>query len=115
MTTITVNGESQPLPDGATIAQILDRLGFDRRRIAVEVNREVIPLSRHTDVQLHENDAVEIVTLVGGGASDPAPPSEPPLVVGSFKFQSRLITGTGKYATRSGLTQSCSGRVWSAK
>jgi thiazole synthase len=106
MPSITVNGESQPLPNGATIAQILDRLGFDRRRIAVEVNREVIPLSRHGEVHLHDNDAVEIVTLVGGGAAAPTPPAEPALVVGSFQFQSRLITGTGKYASFE-LMQSC--------
>ncbi|HEV8060006.1 MAG TPA: sulfur carrier protein ThiS [Gemmataceae bacterium] len=106
MPTITVNGESQPLPEGATVAQVLERLGFDRRRIAVEVNREVIPLSLHAELRLRENDAVEIVTLVGGGAGEPAPPAEPPLVVGSFKFQSRLITGTGKYATFE-LMQSC--------
>ena len=106
MPTITVNGECQPLPEGATVAQVLERLGFDRRRIAVEVNREVIPLSLHAELRLRENDAVEIVTLVGGGAGEPAPPAETPLVVGSFKFQSRLITGTGKYATFE-LMQSC--------
>jgi thiazole synthase len=99
MPNITVNGERQTLPEGVTIAQVLDRLGFDRRRIAVEVNREVVPLARHADQLLGDNDAVEIVTLVGGGASDPAPPAEAPLVVGSFQFQSRLITGTGKYAS----------------
>ena len=40
-------------------------------------------------------DTVEIVTLVGGGAPD-APPADKPLVVGKFRFQSRLITGTGR-------------------
>jgi thiazole synthase len=99
MPTITVNGQRQLLPEGATIAQVLERLGFDRRRIAVEVNREVIPLARHSELRLCDQDAVEIVTLVGGGAATPAPPPEAPLVVGSFRLQSRLITGTGKYAT----------------
>ncbi|MGB2938329.1 MAG: sulfur carrier protein ThiS, partial [Phycisphaerae bacterium] len=38
-----------------------------RRRIAVEVNRELVPRSRHGARALAEGDAVEIVTLVGGG------------------------------------------------
>jgi len=74
----------------------LNQLGYDRRRIAVEVNREVVPLSSHGRHQLAAGDDVEIVTLVGGGAPDLAP--DKPLRVGSFTFQSRLITGTGKYA-----------------
>ena len=106
MPTITINGESRLLPEGATVAQVLDRLGYDRRRIAVEVNREVVPLVCHAERRLSENDAVEIVTLVGGGAGDPVPPAEAPLVVGSFQFRSRLITGTGKYASFE-LMQNC--------
>jgi thiazole synthase len=46
---------------------------------------------------LGNGDAVEIVTLVGGGA-DAQPPIDKPLVVGPFTLRSRLITGTGKYA-----------------
>jgi thiazole synthase len=96
MFTLTVNGESHTLPEKLTVAQLLDRLGFDRKRVAVEVNCEVVPSMQHTDRVLGERDAVEIVTLVGGGAN---PPADKPLVIGKFTFQSRLITGTGKYAS----------------
>ena len=96
MPTLTVNGEPRTLPEGWTVAQLLERLGFDRRRVAVEVNREVVPAVSHDHHLLAERDEIEIVTLVGGGA---APPADKPLVIGPFTFQSRLITGTGKYAT----------------
>jgi len=49
-------------------------------------------------VSLHVGQG-EIVTLVGGGAPDADGPADSPLVIGSFTFHSRLITGTGKYST----------------
>jgi thiazole synthase len=99
MLQLTLNGETRILPEPLTVAQFLDQLGFDRRRIAVEVNCEVVPLPRHPDHQLANGDAVEIVTLVGGGSPEPEVPADKPLVIGKFSFQSRLITGTGKYAS----------------
>jgi thiazole synthase len=99
MPTITVNGENRNILEGQTVAQVLDSLGLDRRRIAVEVNREIVPLLRHAEQRLSDKDAIEIVTLVGGGSAEAGPPAVAPLVVGSFKFQSRLITGTGKYSS----------------
>ncbi|MGB2937528.1 MAG: sulfur carrier protein ThiS [Phycisphaerae bacterium] len=64
---ISVNGEPREVPDGATVERLLDLLEVQRRRIAVEVNRELVPRSRHGARALAEGDAVEIVTLVGGG------------------------------------------------
>jgi thiazole synthase len=98
MLRITINAEPRTLAEPLTIAQLLDTLGFDRRRIAVEVNQEVVPLARHAEQSLADGDAIEIVTLVGGGSPD-APPADKPLVIGNFTFRSRLITGTGKYAS----------------
>jgi thiazole synthase len=95
----TLNGEPRTLPGPINIAEFLETLGYDRRRIAVEINREVVPSVRHADHRLANGDAVEIVTLVGGGAGDPETPADKPLVVGKFRFRSRLITGTGKYAS----------------
>jgi len=96
MLQLTVNGERRSYPQVLSIAELLERLGHDRRRIAVEVNREVVPSARHPERQLADGDEVEIVTLVGGGAG---PPADRPLVIGKFTFSSRLITGTGKYAS----------------
>jgi thiazole synthase len=75
----------------------LEQLGRDPRRVAVEINREVAPSTSYYGRQLQQGDAVEIVTLVGGG-EPAAPPTDKLLAVGKFRFQSRLITGTGKYA-----------------
>jgi thiazole synthase len=90
----TLNGESRVITQPLTVTELLGQLGYDRRRIAVEINREVVPQARQSTQRLQEGDSVEIVTLVGGGS-----PEDKPLVVGSFQFDSRLITGTGKYAT----------------
>jgi len=65
----------------------------------VEVNHEVVPAARHAEHRLQGGEAVEVVTFVGGGSGDPPAPSDKPLVIGPFTFRSRLITGTGKYAT----------------
>ena len=92
---ITLNGEPRTLAQPLTVAQLLESFGYDRRRVAVEINREVIPSVQHSR-PLETGDAIEIVTLVGGGA--PEPTSDKPLLIGKFKFKSRLITGTGKYA-----------------
>lgn len=97
MVTCTINGEARTLPEPVTIAQLLERLGYDRRRVAVEVNGQVVPSARHAEQGLASSDHIEIVTLVGGGEPG-ADPDDKPLVIGKFTFRSRLITGTGKYA-----------------
>ncbi len=95
---LMVNGEPRAVPEESTVAGLLRSLGLDPRRVAVEVNREVVSRTVHSDHRLSPGDAVEIVTLVGGGAG-PAPPDDRPLTIGKLSFRSRLITGTGKYAT----------------
>ena len=95
----TLNGEPRSLPEPLTVAELVEQLGYDRRRIAVEVNRELVPSPQHPDRRLASGDAVEIVTLVGGGSPDPQAPADKALVIGKFSFRSRLITGTGKYAS----------------
>jgi sulfur carrier protein len=64
---ITLNGQARDVPDGATVAQVLESLGKQRGPVAVEVNREIVPRSEHARRPLADGDAVEIVTLVGGG------------------------------------------------
>ncbi|MFO0970362.1 MAG: sulfur carrier protein ThiS [Gemmataceae bacterium] len=98
MVEITVNGEKQGVPGDATIADLLRDMRVDERRLAVEVNGDVVPRSCHAERRLACGDAVEIVTLVGGG-SPVGPPADKPLRVGPFTFKSRLITGTGKYSS----------------
>ncbi len=98
MVDITLNGVRKSLPAPLSIQQLVEELGYDRRRIAVEVNEEVVPSARHLEHTLRAGDTVEIVTLVGGGSEPSGAPADKPLVIGTFTFTSRLITGTGKYA-----------------
>ena len=64
---ITVNGESLELPEGTTVAALLERLGKNPRFLALERNLELVPRTEHSATTLRDSDAVEIVTLVGGG------------------------------------------------
>lgn len=97
MIRLKVNEQTHEFSDAVSVAQLLESLKFDARRVAVEVNRNVVPRIEHANRLLADGDAVEVVTLVGGG-SDLAIPEESPLVIGPFRFRSRLFTGTGKYA-----------------
>jgi len=64
---INVNGEVRDVPPGTTVAALLELLDVPRQATAVEVNRLLVPRSEHAARALAEGDAVEIVTLVGGG------------------------------------------------
>lgn len=99
MLQITINGESRQLPQTLSVAELLQQEGYDPRRIAVEINQQVVPRLQHAEHKLHGGEAVEVVTLVGGGSDIPAVPADKPLQVGKFTFRSRLFTGTGKFAT----------------
>lgn len=66
MTTLTVNGAPLEL-DGATIADLVAQLDLQGRRLAVEVNRDIVPRSEHPGFQLNSGDVVEIVHAIGGG------------------------------------------------
>jgi len=64
---IELNGEATPVPEGITIGALLIHIGLGERRVAVEVNREVVPRSRHPQHRLNDGDRVEIVHAIGGG------------------------------------------------
>jgi thiazole synthase len=98
MLKLTINQEPRTLAGPATVADLLAELKLNPQRVAVEVNRELVPRTGHASRQLADGDSIEIVTLVGGGAPE-SPPEDEPLVIGKFRFRSRLFTGTGKYAS----------------
>lgn len=62
-----VNGESFNGVDGMTIAQLIQEMKMEGKRIAVELNEEIVPRSRHEFVALKRGDVVEVVTAIGGG------------------------------------------------
>lgn len=64
---IILNGEAHELPDGTTAEQLVERLGLGGRRIAMELNREIVPRSDYAGQMLSEGDKVEIVHAIGGG------------------------------------------------
>lgn len=63
---LTVNGDTLTL-DGTTIADLVIQLNLVGRRLAVEVNRDIVPKSQHGDFTLSDDDVVEIVHAIGGG------------------------------------------------
>jgi len=63
---LTVNGDAIDF-DGTTIADLLVQLALQGRRLAVEVNREIIPKGEHATHTLADADIIEIVHAIGGG------------------------------------------------
>ncbi|HEV7733636.1 MAG TPA: sulfur carrier protein ThiS [Candidatus Binatia bacterium] len=64
---VTVNDEPHALSEGATVADLVTALGLGPRRIAVEVNRAVVPRAEYAHTTLHDGDVVEVIHFVGGG------------------------------------------------
>lgn len=64
---IQVNGEDRTVPDDATLASLVEALGLDPRKVAIERNLEIVPKSLHTTTTLTDGDRIEIVQFVGGG------------------------------------------------
>jgi thiamine biosynthesis protein ThiS len=65
--TVIVNGQRRELSGPLTVAELLGKLELPSRGVAVEVNLEIVPRSRHAEFALSDGDQLEIVTLVGGG------------------------------------------------
>jgi sulfur carrier protein len=64
---ITLNGEEKTLAASATVGDLLRDMGLAGKRVAVELNMEIVPRSRHAEVRLQDNDRVEVVAAIGGG------------------------------------------------
>ncbi|HEX6550306.1 MAG TPA: sulfur carrier protein ThiS [Gammaproteobacteria bacterium] len=64
---ILLNGTPTPVADGLTAGELVRQLEMAGKRIAVEVNGEIVPRSRHTEFRLNPHDKVEIVHAIGGG------------------------------------------------
>lgn len=64
---IRLNGEERAVPSGLTVAQLLDRVGVDRREVVVERNREILRRDELEAFDVEEGDTLELVHFVGGG------------------------------------------------
>jgi thiamine biosynthesis protein ThiS len=65
--TVTINGEPREIPEGLTVAALLDHLGLAAGRVAVERNRDILPRDRWATTEVAPGDVYEIVHFVGGG------------------------------------------------
>jgi sulfur carrier protein len=67
MLKISLNGIERQIDPTTSVAALLAENGYAERKIAVEVNREIVPKSAHAQRLLHDGDRVEIVQALGGG------------------------------------------------
>src|SRR4051812_12195442 len=95
---VTINGETRPISAPQSVKVLLETLGLDSRKVAVELNREIVPRSAYDATAVADGDALEIVHFIGGGADgatavSPADTFE----LAGRRYTSRLLVGTGKY------------------
>ena len=64
---IMINGEARELADGLTVAGMLQTLGIDTRKVAVERNLEIVPKSTFSSTVIEDGDRLEVVHFIGGG------------------------------------------------
>ena len=67
--TLTINGENRAFDTISTLSDLVTQLGMKPERVAVELNRELVPRDRWPATRLADGDKLEIVHFVGGGWS----------------------------------------------
>lgn len=73
-----------------SVADIIHDLGLTNKRIAVELNKEILPFNQYAATNVQPEDCLEVVQAIGGGQEDS-------FTIAGQSFQSRLLVGTGKY------------------
>lgn len=64
---LQLNGQTAEFPAGLTARALLERLELAGKRVALEVNGEIVPRSGHATHELKDGDKVEVVHAIGGG------------------------------------------------
>jgi sulfur carrier protein len=67
MAKITLNGAEHELSSSTNVAALLQAQGYAERRVAIEINNEIVPQSLHAQRWIHDGDKIEIVQAIGGG------------------------------------------------
>ena len=67
MMNLTINGEARILFPAATLSALVEQLGMKSDRVAIELNRAIVPRERWPETSLQDGDRLEIVHFVGGG------------------------------------------------
>ncbi len=103
---VYVNGQSHELSEQNSVADLIENMGLTGKRIAVELNKEILPFDRYRNQPLQNGDRLEIVHAIGGGqaegvlqASDDSfhITGDDTFTVAGKAYKSRLLVGTGKY------------------
>lgn len=64
---VAINGEMQEFEASLTVAELMQRLGLEPAKVAIERNLTIVPRSQHAHVLVDEGDRIEIVEFIGGG------------------------------------------------
>jgi thiazole synthase len=98
--TVTLNGKPRTVVDGLTLLDLLKQLDVQPTRVVIEHNREIRRRDDFEKTRVHAGDELELVYFVGGGAT-----TDDAFVVGGRPLRSRLIHGTGKFASNDVLAR----------
>ncbi len=67
---ITVNGEKKNIPDNMTVRGLLEQMGIQHQRVAVELNETIVKKDQYDSTAVMEGDSLEVVSFMGGGGSN---------------------------------------------
>ncbi|MDD5274835.1 MAG: sulfur carrier protein ThiS [Methylovulum sp.] len=87
---IYVNGEPHECATDCHVVDLIADLGLTGKKIAVELNKEILPFNQYETQSLQASDHLEIVHAIGGGQDDS-------FLIAGVAYHSRLLVGTGKY------------------
>ncbi|WP_292550692.1 sulfur carrier protein ThiS [Methylobacter sp.] len=87
---VYVNGETRDCAENSRVADVVADLGLTGKKIAIELNKEILPFQQYDSQVLQAGDRLEIVHAIGGGQDDS-------FMLAGVKYHSRLLVGTGKY------------------
>jgi thiamine biosynthesis protein ThiS len=108
---LTINGEPQ-VSTAETLGALVETLGMKPDRVAIELNREIVPREQWPQTPLHEGDRLEIVHFVGGGSEFAG--RKRPATLNKLSSPSRIVIPSGardlQFAAKGTLTTSLATR-----
>jgi thiazole synthase len=87
---VYVNGETREYPENTHVVDVISSMGLTGKKIAIELNKEILPFQQYNVQVLVSEDRLEIVHAIGGGQEDS-------FQLAGVTYHSRLLVGTGKY------------------
>ena len=87
---IYINGDGREIAENSTVANVVAELELTHKKIALELNEDILPFQNFATQILKAGDKLEIVHAIGGGQGDS-------FLIAGKSYQSRLLVGTGKY------------------